>query len=407
MNDRGNQIANYLTYLGVTSGSRVILLLELTPEFISAFIGILKAGCIIIPMSAGQADPHLQNNIDTLLPDMVITSKKWSTRIALPSKKSLVLENERERIDRVQTTPPGVSVSPENMAFILKSPVGNSSIAWAMIAHYALVSHARSAIDIYDIIPADKILVTGERDSAAFTGQVFLGLFSGAALVLPPWKSLPSPLVLINFCETEGVTVLEVDKGYWQRYLSDHSDAIPDSLKLLIIDVTGPETGPLKPWDTGIPTKVRTLATYGSAETIGAAFCTDISSAKDGSPYKLPIGQPFPGVCLEVLNRFRQPALPNTDGELYIGGIQLAYGYYNSSIKTSASFRKMDFMGNCVRFFKTRKSVRRYPDGRLSFKRPSPNMNPPPNYDLVGNSKNGQKAFTHPYWKFGTGGPVL
>jgi len=367
LNDRANQIAHYLIHLGATPGCRLMLILESSLTLIPMQLGALKAGCIVMPVSADKMSQDLGQLCETLLPDMVITSKKWSARLPISEEKIFLTEPSEKEINRLPKTPPGITVSPDNVAYIIpvlddaKIPIG------IMLAHYSLVSYTRSAIDIYDVLPTDRILITKAVGTTTSTTQIYLGLLSGAMLTMGPWDSQPPPLTLMDFCRTKGVTILDLHKSLWLRLTKEQSLPIPDTVKLFVINDIRQEAETLEQWKKSIPATVRTISTYGSAQTTGPAFWSDQSENIDRTPDQVSLGNPFPGVCLTLVNRFRQPALPNTTGELYLGGVQVAIAYFNNPKKTREHFQEIDFLGHSVCFFKTGTYATHTPESGLIY----------------------------------------
>ncbi len=364
LNDKANQIANYLNSLGTRPQSRVMVMLESNPDLIPFYLGILKAGCIILPISTRQPEKHLQTNIDALQPDLVITSKKWAATLFLPADRIMDVDNVEQAIDQAPTSPTGISADPESIAFVLGTSGKAQPHPGVMAAHYCLVSYARSAIDLFDILPTDRLFIASGCNAPQFASQVFLSFLSGATLVMPPWKSQPSAQDFSNFCIAQGVTILVIDEDARQGYLSTPSLFLPECLRLVILNHSRPEDPPLKTIKAKIATTTQIIATYGQAETSGAVLWTELPHALLQTP---PLWRPFPGNCFTLLNRFLQPALPNTTGELYIGGMQVAQGYFNSIETNRGAFKKIGFMGDGIRFFKTGKQARRLSDGSLAF----------------------------------------
>ncbi|MEI5908948.1 amino acid adenylation domain-containing protein [Bacillus spongiae] len=84
--------------------------------------------------------------------------------------------------------------------------------------------------------------------------------------------------------------------------------------------------------------------TWGATEvSIGSSFhrCTITDVVKDGN---VSIGKPIDNHYLYVLNENLQPVPIGVPGDIYIGGIGLARGYYKNSLKTKESFISNPFI---------------------------------------------------------------
>jgi acyl-coenzyme A synthetase/AMP-(fatty) acid ligase len=73
----------------------------------------------------------------------------------------------------------------------------------------------------------------------------------------------------------------------------------------------------------------------------------------------VPIGQPFPGMDVAVVDENLNEVAPGTDGELAMSGPQLSLGYWNDPEKTSAAF--VSIPSRTGTYYKTGDRVRRDP----------------------------------------------
>jgi long-chain acyl-CoA synthetase len=78
LNGEVNRLANALRSLGVEMGTRVMLLLPNTPQFIIAYYAILKAGGVVISTSPVNDREELQRQVDDSQADLLITLTVFS-----------------------------------------------------------------------------------------------------------------------------------------------------------------------------------------------------------------------------------------------------------------------------------------------------------------------------------------
>lgn len=78
LNSEVNRLANALRSLGVEIGTRVMLLLPNTPQFIIAYFAILKAGGVVISTSPVNDREELQRQVADLQADILITLTVFS-----------------------------------------------------------------------------------------------------------------------------------------------------------------------------------------------------------------------------------------------------------------------------------------------------------------------------------------
>ncbi|MGV9670556.1 phosphopantetheine-binding protein [Gordonia sp. NPDC003504] len=85
---------------------------------------------------------------------------------------------------------------------------------------------------------------------------------------------------------------------------------------------------------------------------------------------RVAIGTPQPSVTIRILDERLQPVPPGSAGELYLGGIQLARGYYGEPALTATTFVPDPFgpaHGPGARMYRTGDRVRLRGDGNLKY----------------------------------------
>ncbi len=112
----------------------------------------------------------------------------------------------------------------------------------------------------------------------------------------------------------------------------------------------------------------RVINSYGVTEASidNAYFDGDVDDLPGRSP--VPIGRPYPGNRLYVLDSQAQPVPFSVPGELWIGGSGVATGYHERPELTAARFAEDPFVDPPgARMYRTGDAVRMRPDGVLEF----------------------------------------
>jgi len=81
LKDRSNKAANFLRNLGLGKGDRVMLMMPSCVELFEAFLGAMKAGCIIIPSSALLTVDDIRDRIARGKAKCVVTDLELTSRI--------------------------------------------------------------------------------------------------------------------------------------------------------------------------------------------------------------------------------------------------------------------------------------------------------------------------------------
>ncbi|MFH8241795.1 amino acid adenylation domain-containing protein, partial [Streptomyces sp. NPDC018321] len=108
---------------------------------------------------------------------------------------------------------------------------------------------------------------------------------------------------------------------------------------------------------------------YGPTETVvGCAVHTLAPGTPLPERTGVPAGRPIAGTSLYVLDERMAPVPVGVPGELYIGGVQVAWGYLDDAVRTAGAFVPDPF-GSVPggRLYRTGDLVRYLPDGELEF----------------------------------------
>src|SRR5690606_12028388 len=108
---------------------------------------------------------------------------------------------------------------------------------------------------------------------------------------------------------------------------------------------------------------------YGPTETVvGCAVHTLAPGEAVPDRPGIPAGRPIAGTCLYVLDERMVPVPVGVPGELFIGGVQVAWGYLGDPVKTAGAFVPDPFGAvPGARLYRTGDVVRYLPGGELEF----------------------------------------
>jgi len=354
LNEYANQIAHYLLKHGAGPEKKTIVMLEQDAELIAVLLGVLKSGSAYIPVDPDYPDDRVQYIIDDSSPEIIITSIAHEHRLTPADACVILFDVETAEIKKMPASNPRASVKPENMAYVIYTSGSTGNPKGVMVDHSSLVAFTRSASEIYDIRPDDRVLQFASISFDASAEEIFPTLFSGATLVMKPRDVVHTPSQFCDFCRDNRLTILDLPTSYW-HLLADEIDTIslPEAIRLIIIGGDEANADKVNKWNRHIHQGVRLINGYGPTETTVAVTWADLSSGSQSINGKVSIGSPFPNVSLCILNHFQQPALPGTLGELCIGGTQTARGYLNRDELTAQSFVKFERLNQGTTFFKT------------------------------------------------------
>jgi long-chain acyl-CoA synthetase len=353
LDDLSDRVAVGLREAGVGRGDRVAVQLPTIPEFVVAYLGILKNGSVMVPLSfllkAGELEYHLADSGASAL----IT---WS-RVAAEAGRGAAAAG----VDRIYTVGPGAAVGrpfeqllasvvpgpgplvqtdPGDTAVIIYTSGTTGRPKGAELTHFQMYMNADTPARIFGILPDDVVLIVLPLFHVfGLESQVNCCLRFAATMSLLPRFD---PVRTFEVIQRDRVTIFE---GVQTMYadLLNHPDAGRFDLRSLRVGISGGASMPPDVLD-GFERKfgIVILEGYGMTET--ASTITSNLSAEDRKIYS--VGKPIYGVDVAVWDDQYRPLPPGAGhvGEIVVRGFNTMRGYHNRPQDTAEAFRDEWFL---------------------------------------------------------------
>ncbi|MDY6900050.1 MAG: amino acid adenylation domain-containing protein [Cyanobacteriota bacterium] len=374
LDNRANQLANYLQTLEVKPDVLVGICINRCLEMVVGILGILKAGGAYIPLDPAYPQDRLSHMLDDSEISVLLTQKDLLSQIPENNARKICLDKDWDNLISQQSQQaPYSNVKSNNLAYIIYTSGSTGKSKGVMIEHNSLVNFTQTATKEYAINHNDRILQFASISFDIAVEEMYPCLTSGATLILRTDDFLTNGYRMLEKCEEWEITVLDLPTAYWHQIASDLASCesvLPGSLRLVIIG-----------GEAVIPEKVRTwqksfknnqypelINTYGPTEaTVVVTKCKLSESLnQDSELVRMTIGRPFDNVKIYILDSCLNPVPVGVPGELHIGGISLARGYLNRPELTAQKFISDPFNPG-MRMYKSGDLARFLPDGNISF----------------------------------------
>ncbi|PSF37372.1 non-ribosomal peptide synthetase [Aphanothece hegewaldii CCALA 016] len=360
LNQQANQLANYLKNFGVKSDELIGICLKRSLEMIVALLGVLKAGCGYVPLDPNYPKERLdyiiqETQIKVLLTQQDLIQNTYQIPV-------IFLDQDWKHLSSYSDINLDLSLHSNNLAYIIYTSGSTGKPKGVMIEHRSLVSFTQWAIKHYQLTSNDKILqfATISFDTAA--EEIYPCLCSGGTLVLRTDEMLSDLAKFIQKCQDLKLTVLDLPTAYWHQ-LSGESEKLklklPSSVRLIII---GGEK--VIQSANNLKNSAQLINTYGPTETTIVATTYTI----ENNLSEIPIGRAIDNVQTYIVDRNLQLVPIGVAGELLIGGLHLARGYFNRPDLTADKFIPNPFTdSNGERLYKTGDKARYLSDGNIEY----------------------------------------
>ncbi len=341
LNQRANQVANYLKERGVGPDVLVGLAMERSLDLVVGLLGILKAGGAYVPLDPTYPADRLSFLITDAGIKLLVTQESCLKAFPALRCEAVCMDRDWPRIGTASNADPAHSAKPEHLNYVIYTSGSTGKPKGVLITH-------RNVTSLFDATNAWYRF--GERDvwtlfhSYAFDFSVWelwgALLYGGTVVVVPYWISR-SPEAFRELLVEEGVTVLnQTPSAFRQLVRADLAQAAARyRLRYVIFGGEALELQSLRPWFERYGDEAPQLVNmYGITETTVHVSYRRIRMRDLELGAGSVIGIPIPDLRIYVLDAHRRPVPVGVPGEMYVGGAGVARGYLNRPDLTEQRF---------------------------------------------------------------------
>ncbi len=359
LNTQANQLAYTLKNLGVKAQTRVGIYVDRSLEMLVGLLGILKAGGTYIPLDPSHPVQRNQLVLDDAQLQVILTQKHLVQSLPTHQAKIICLDHHPDIITQNNIKNLDLEIHPQQPAYIIYTSGSTGKPKGVQVPHQAVVNFLKSMQQTPGLTSEDVLLAVTTITFDISIFELFLPLTIGAKIVIVTRETATDGIKLAQALLTSGATIMSATPVTWQ-ILKRSGWSGKKSLKMLSSGEALPRQ--LANWLLERGSALWNF--YGPTET--TVFATFFRVKKGSEPVS--IGRPIDYTKIYLLNEELHAVPDGEIGELYIGGIGLAIGYFNRPQLTAERFivNPFDPSGK-TRLYKTGDLARYQPDGNLEY----------------------------------------
>ncbi|WP_342651311.1 amino acid adenylation domain-containing protein [Pseudomonas sp. REB1044] len=336
LDQAANRLAHHLRAQGIAPGQPVAVLIERSLDWLTALLGILKAGAVYMPLDTKAPDARLQQ------------------MLAAAQAKALLVAADDPRVQRLEVAgcqglvfspgqwqaqpdcAPTLSLWAESPAYIIHTSGSTGQPKGVLVSHGALASYVAGLLERLALAPQASMALVSTIAADLGHTVLFGALCSGRTLHVLPEALGFDPDAFARYMAEQRVGVLKIVPGHLAALLQagEPAAALPEHALILGGEACPPalleQVRRLKPG-------CRLINHYGPSETTVGVLTHEIAElAADAR--SVPVGQALPAAHVLLFDDVLNPVADQVAGELYIGGASVAQGYLGQPGLTAERF---------------------------------------------------------------------
>ena len=370
LRDRSRALARRLHESGVEPGDVVAVVMEKGWEQAVAVLATSYLGAVYLPIDAGFPGGRIHQLLELGGVSVALTQPWLRDHLEWPDGiASLPVDADPPDPATIETDF-GRRPTSDDIAYVIYTSGSTGRPKGVVIDHRGAVNTLLDINRRFDVGPRDRVLALSSLTFDLSVYDIFGTLAAGAAIVFP---------------EAAGTR----DPAHWSELLAEHRVSLWNSVPALMQLLVEYSEGQKDRGDEATGTSLRTVMLSGDwipvdlpdriREQFPGSRVTSLGGATEGSIWSIlypieevpehwtsiPYGHPMANQSIHVLDANLEPRPEWVPGDLYIGGIGVAKGYWRDPERTAASFVEHPEWGEIL--YRTGDLGRFLPSGEVEF----------------------------------------
>ena len=333
-NGRVNRLARQLVEAGVGKDDFVCICMERSIEMVVAIWATVKAGGAYVPLNTEDPQSRIAEIIDDCRPKAVLTQPHLADCLP-PDANVTVIGDGAADIAECNEDNLGFAPEPDALAYMIYTSGSTGKPKGVTVEHEAIHNRVVWMHQEYGLLPEDRVMQKTPYTFDVSVWEFFWSFAVGSTLVVAEPGGHVAMRYLYTLMDEHRVTYLHFVPSVLRLFLMlPELDKLPIKKLFCSGEALGFDSVERFYEKANADAEVHNL--YGPTEA--AVDVSYYHCKRNSSDRMIPIGKPVSNTGLYVLDESGQPSPIGVPGELHIGGIQLARGYWARKELTAERF---------------------------------------------------------------------
>ena len=351
--ERVNQIAHYLTAIGLKKGSRIGIYSRKRTESVIAILAILSTEYVFVPITRLLKPEQVKHIIDDCGISCLITDKEKIENVKAIDFEGKIISYEAtsqsdvsfEEIYKCYTGEIKCNIMGHDNAAVTYSFGSSGNPRGIVIDHRALIDGARIVSKYLDIQKEDVISGILSFNLDYGLNQLFTALYKKATLAI---HRFVLPLDFFTHLIDDKVTVLPLMPIHITQMFDEDPRRIPQPEHFKRLRAITSSGGNITPLMIKNITTQFTEAKFYSMHGLTEAFRSAYLNPEQIHIRPNSIGKAIPDVELYIINEEGEACKPREIGELIHRGACIYKGYWNAPEETAQRFKSIHILDKVI-----------------------------------------------------------
>ena len=335
LDQRSNQLANYLIEKEITAEKRVAIYLHRSADLIVSILATFKAGCTYIPIASNNPIGRVSDRVKESQAVIVLTNSRLAGNIADLSVPILQMDVDWHYIKDQETTNPCKTILPEALAYIMFTSGSTGQPKGVQISQRALTNYINWAGKAYRITDQAIFPLFTTIDFDLTVTSIFVPLTFGASIVVYEESEKGPDLAIFDVIKDNQADIIKLTPSHL-GLLKEH-DLKSSRIRTMIVGGEDLKHDLAESISKSFQHEIAIYNEYGPTEATVGCIVHRYDSFNDLSK-SVPIGKPIANMQAYILDENLNPVPQGVLGKLYVSGDGLSLGYWNDKELTEKKF---------------------------------------------------------------------
>ncbi|MBC3759106.1 amino acid adenylation domain-containing protein [Hyunsoonleella sp. SJ7] len=364
LDEKSNQVAQFLIQKGIKRGDIVAISLERSIEMMVCIYGILKAGAAYLPLDISTPSERLKFILKDAKAKILFYNHGHIDSAVLNDVEGYDVAEINDEISSLSTSSVDVDSLPDDLAYVIYTSGSTGEPKGVMCHHKGICNRLNWMQDYQSIDQSDTLIQKTPITFDVSLPELFWPLQTGAKLVVEIPDGHTNPEHLQNTIRQNNISVIHFVPSMLNVFVQAGGAENCTSLKTVFCSGEALSVSVVERTYEKLNVEIYNL--YGPTEA--SVEVSYWHCKRETLHAGIPIGTPVSNTQLHILDKNLNPLPIGAMGELHIAGIQVAKGYLNRKELTEERFIDDVFSDDPrAKMYKTGDLARYRPDGVIEY----------------------------------------